>query len=453
MLKSKSLFIRVMATCLIAAPSCSSQIGNAAEPSVFMVKGINKQSVSADINQMKVICQERFLSGQDLPSVDSILVPLRYYSEREMHDEKVIMSLCYGSYLSKKGLVTEALEVYNDIIADEHAKKIPYYWGRLLYERACLLETVGLYIESAIDYRESRHWMGLCSEYPGNAFSSDYCMALLGESRCSTMQGDKLFAESLIDSCSSSISQSEKYNIPVSEELIQKYQHASLQLREMQDLQSSDFAMLVGIAQSIRDTSLQELDDTIKYSMSQHMFMIVLSSFFIVVLITLSALWYGRARKRRKMIRDLRSEYDSLLMTCRSGTELSKEVLNLMNERVLVINELLSGKIRQGKTFYSSLERLSGNRTEILESIAILYAIHSPGFVSILFNKKLSPAEIGFCYLLLSGLSVKQVGSFICHSDYYSISSKIRSKLGIESNASTLGKWLKLQESTFNNNH
>lgn len=137
-------------------------------------------------------------------------------------------------------------------------------------------------------------------------------------------------------------------------------------------------------------------------------------------------------------LNDLREEYEMLKSIKAENDEISEKALGVLKERMLTLKDFLEKKNRAA----NELDRLSGNRTSILESIGMIYAIYAPKFTEVLLDKELSPAEIGYCCLHLMGYSTKEAGDFICHSAYYNISSKIRSKLQIESNRSTLAKWL-----------
>lgn len=137
-------------------------------------------------------------------------------------------------------------------------------------------------------------------------------------------------------------------------------------------------------------------------------------------------------------LNDLQEEYEMLKSIKAENEEISEKALGVLKDRMLTLKDFLEKKNRAA----NELDRLSGNRTSILESIGMIYAIYAPKFTEVLLDKGLSPAEIGYCCLHLMGYSTKEAGDFICHSAYYNISSKIRAKLQIESNRSTLAKWL-----------
>lgn len=163
---------------------------------------------------------------------------------------------------------------------------------------------------------------------------------------------------------------------------------------------------------------------------------------FSLVVISILVFVIQRHRKNAAIIEttlnDLREEYDMLKSIKAENDEISEKALGVLKERMLTLKDFLEKKNRAA----NELDRLSGNRTSILESIGMIYAIYAPKFTEVLLDKGLSPAEIGYCCLHLMGYSTKEAGDFICHSAYYNISSKIRSKLQIESNRSTLAKWL-----------
>lgn len=334
-------------------------------------------------------------------------------------------------------------------------RKDPHCWSRLYYNRARLLEELGMYADAATDYRESMAWFDKYCFYPEGVLGSDQYLAWLGEARCAAGIGDRRTATAIIDSCSRSVALSLEAGIDVRQDVYDELEHAANIIDGMaengpgmaEDGSGMDLRAQEAVVGEFRN-ALSKSDSAEVESMNSRMLLVMIGMLFVLaMLLIVSYEVHGsRISRRDGMINELQAECDALKQAIAMEDRISDEIVQLMNDRVLVINDLLSGKVRQGKEFDTALERLSGNRTEILESIGILYAIKRPSFVSFLMRKGLTAAEIGFCYLLLSGLSAKQAGAFICHSDYYSISSKIRSKLGIEPNSSTLAKWLKQYE-------
>lgn len=151
----------------------------------------------------------------------------------------------------------------------------------------------------------------------------------------------------------------------------------------------------------------------------------------------------AKNRKQSERIRvaldDLQKEYDAFTSIKAKDDEMGKQVILALNRRMSTLKTFLEKKNKA----VQEIDRLSGNRTDVLESIAMIYAIYAPSFTSVLIEKGLSPAEIGYCCLHLMGYSTKEAGDFICSAAYYNISSRIRGKLDIETNYSTLSKWLK----------
>lgn len=167
--------------------------------------------------------------------------------------------------------------------------------------------------------------------------------------------------------------------------------------------------------------------------------LILLFSLVIISILTIAIQRHlKKAAITETTLNDLREEYEILKSLKAENDEISEKALGVLKDRMLTLKDFLEKKNRAA----NELDRLSGNRTSILESIGMIYAIYAPKFTEVLLDKDLSPAEIGYCCLHLMGYSTKEAGDFICHSAYYNISSKIRAKLQIESNRSTLAKWL-----------
>ena len=73
----------------------------------------------------------------------------------------------------------------------------------------------------------------------------------------------------------------------------------------------------------------------------------------------------------------------------------------------------------------------------------MLYAIYHPEFVGKLTEKGLTASEIGYCCLLLLGMKTSEVGSVICRSGTYNMSSGIRNKLQLTEKDTRLSIWLR----------
>lgn len=169
---------------------------------------------------------------------------------------------------------------------------------------------------------------------------------------------------------------------------------------------------------------------------------IIVIMFFFVFSSILAYTLYRRKTEKDSMqeaLDQLRDEYDALQSLHARNDEIGQKAIKVLDSRMRTLKSFLE----KDNKAVGELNRLSGNRTSILESIGMIYAIYAPRFTELLLDKGLSSAEIGYCCLHLMGYSTKEAGDFICHSAYYNISSKIRSKLEIEANYSTLAKWLK----------
>lgn len=136
---------------------------------------------------------------------------------------------------------------------------------------------------------------------------------------------------------------------------------------------------------------------------------------------------------------ELQEEYDALNSLSIPDSEIDMKALPVLERRMRTLKSFLA----KDEKAALELDRLLGDRTAVLESIGMIYAIYAPKFTEALIAKGLRPSEVGYCCLFLMGYSTKEAGEFICYSGYYNVSSKIRAKLQIDPNASTLAKWLK----------
>lgn len=170
--------------------------------------------------------------------------------------------------------------------------------------------------------------------------------------------------------------------------------------------------------------------------------LILISMISILIILYLVATLRDHKRESeisRKQMAELREEYDTLQSLQVKNDEIGTKALSILEDRMMT----LKGFLEKDEKAAVELDRLSGDRTAVLESIGMIYAIYAPKFTEALFSKGLTPSEIGYCCLHLMGYNTKEAGQFICYSGYYNVSSRIRAKIQIDSNASTLAKWLK----------
>lgn len=87
--------------------------------------------------------------------------------------------------------------------------------------------------------------------------------------------------------------------------------------------------------------------------------------------------------------------------------------------------------------------QLLDERTRLLDSIGLLYALYYPSFVYRLSEHNLTATEIGYCCLLIMGLKTTEMSSVVHISNIYNVNSRLRQKLGLKSDGLHLNEWLK----------
>ena len=168
----------------------------------------------------------------------------------------------------------------------------------------------------------------------------------------------------------------------------------------------------------------------------------LISVISILIILYLAAILRKHKRESeisRLKMAELQEEYDALKLLQIRNDVVGSKALGVLEERM----RTLKGFLEKDEKAVVELDRLSGDRTAVLESIGMIYAIYAPRFTESLIDKGLTPSEIGYCCLHLMGYNTKEAGQFICYAGYYNVSSRIRTKLQIDTNSSTLAKWLK----------
>lgn len=168
-------------------------------------------------------------------------------------------------------------------------------------------------------------------------------------------------------------------------------------------------------------------------------FIAIAISLIILLLVVLGIMILRLERNFKEKLRlsgmydNLMSEYEDLKEVLSQNSDVNEEAKRLLGDRVRALGAFLT----QEKPEYlsrasSTLESLTENRKELIDTIGLLFGIYHPSFVSMLLNYGLSTSEIGFCCLHVLGLRTSEVGDVINRSGYYNISSGIRKKLPVE---------------------
>lgn len=193
------------------------------------------------------------------------------------------------------------------------------------------------------------------------------------------------------------------------------------------------------------DIRFMESQISSEISRVRHRYMIALLiiSFFLVGLLVCFLLLKLHIRRiqAKALVAELESERKELLRISSSAL-LSNETRNLIEERLALINKVLlehmSDNVTLKKDNIMEMDRIIGNRQSFVSSIAVLFSVCHPGFVSHLRGNGLSDIEIGYCCLLVQGMSAKEISLVFNMPRFYHVASTIRSKLSISPNESSL---------------
>lgn len=199
---------------------------------------------------------------------------------------------------------------------------------------------------------------------------------------------------------------------------------------------------------------------------------IIISTFLLVIF----AILYRRKKQQTdhltSLLSDLKEEHDELVELQHASNDayeqmkINFEHMEIEHDKLLEIHtenklafenaqKILDKRIQSLGAFLSKdlpdsiskvaeeIEDLTKNRYVIVDNIGMLYAIYHPAFVEKLTVKGLTASEIGYCCLLLLGMKTSEVGSVICRSGTYNMSSGIRNKLQLTEKDTRLSIWLR----------
>ena len=173
----------------------------------------------------------------------------------------------------------------------------------------------------------------------------------------------------------------------------------------------------------------------------------VLSFSTILVLLLCTAIIYVIS-KRYRSLREEKAHFEDMynsllneqkiLKRTRKETKLDEDVLQLVEERMEVLNKFAVAHITNNfsKEAYIKLESLLEDREYFLESTRMSFAIYHHRFLKYLTKQGLNNWEIGFCCLYCIGLNGSEIGGYLNSKTHYKMNGKIRDKLKLDRSTS-----------------
>ena len=119
----------------------------------------------------------------------------------------------------------------------------------------------------------------------------------------------------------------------------------------------------------------------------------------------------------------------------------------LIDERLGVLNQLLLADIMKDSMMEveasTRLREFYDDKEGFMNSNRMIFAASHPGFIQYLEEKGLDVSEINHCCLYAIGMNGKDVINFLGKGGSYNVASRIRKKLGIDSNSTNLDKYVR----------
>lgn len=152
------------------------------------------------------------------------------------------------------------------------------------------------------------------------------------------------------------------------------------------------------------------------------------------------------AENMRLKISQLESEGEHLkeLLT---EKELSKPVLDSIQERIGILNGLLAAKI-SGNEAYSKpydkwINKITEDRKTFMDSTRLAFRASYPSLMKYLEDHGLTESELNYVCLYAIGLRGKEIGEYIQIKRHYHTSTDIRKKLGLNEDDTNLGLYIR----------
>lgn len=119
-----------------------------------------------------------------------------------------------------------------------------------------------------------------------------------------------------------------------------------------------------------------------------------------------------------------------------SAAELSKPILDSIQERIGILNGLLAAKISDNeiysKPFDKWISQITEDRKSFMDSTRLAFMASHPTFMKYLDDHGLTESELNYVCLYAIGLRGKEIGEYIQIKRHYHTSTNIRRKLGLK---------------------
>lgn len=146
-------------------------------------------------------------------------------------------------------------------------------------------------------------------------------------------------------------------------------------------------------------------------------------------------------------IAQLEGERDNLRELQKEQSELAKPVLNVIKNRLDMLNGLLAKEITNNdsyaKPYNKWVEAVHNDKKKFMDSTRLAFAASHPKFLEYLEQHGLSTDEINYLCLYAIGLRGKEVGEYTQMKRHYIISHEIRKKLGIDEHETNIGLYIR----------
>lgn len=148
------------------------------------------------------------------------------------------------------------------------------------------------------------------------------------------------------------------------------------------------------------------------------------------------------AENMRFRISQLESESEHLKELL-AESELSKPILDSVQERIGILNGLLAAKISDNEVYSRPYDKwinqITEDRKNFMNSTRMAFKVSHPAFIKYLEDHLLSESEQNYVCLYAIGLRGKEIGEYIQLKRHYHTSTDIRKKLGLNEDDTNLG--------------
>jgi hypothetical protein len=211
----------------------------------------------------------------------------------------------------------------------------------------------------------------------------------------------------------------------------------------------SRYSSIVNLSSAAFSQEIQFVDDIAAYEKSQNRTFcinIIIYLLLAVILLTIFIFALIVYKKNKILARQISEEHKQAEIIINAENPYTAKIKTSLSERFTLMNKIFKAYLINQKSFSKAADEIQSifeDPDTFLQSNSDIVGILYPGFIKKLTDHGLTSEEIKYCSLYASGLSGKDISTYLGSNSHYNLSSSIRKKLNLNAQDTNLAIYLK----------